>query len=215
MTLNASFKDSILYGDLEDTENKSVENASIAIQNGFVNFYPATKPEHSNSKEYEKILDLTELAIKKYANSQYKFASSLEPNEIEQIKKALNSYINNNEKVSEIKREILEDLTEFQKQIITNHREKVTELVKEKQSLEKQMMVLEYNKNKLIMDRLSKIIWPYDEKTKEYDQKIAQLQAKVEQYKNKIEKSKTMRPVANERDILLYKLHLKEKFGNK
>jgi len=214
MTLNTTFKDSILF-DLEDTKNKSIENASIVVSNGLTKFFSAINEEPSHTADYEKMLVLTELSIKKYANSEYKFTTALEPSEIEQIKKSLAAYVNNSEKVDEIKKEMLEDLTAFQKQIMVNHKQKIADLAKEKQACEKQIIILECAKNKLIMDRLSKIVWPYDETTKEYDSKIAQLQAKVVQYTSKLENSHKMRPAANERDILLFKLQLKEKFTKK
>lgn len=214
MTLNAAFKDSFLL-ELESTENKSVENATIAIKNGFANFYSTVKEEPEHNKDCEQVLNLTVIAIKKYANSHYKFNTSLEPNEIEQIKKALIGYVNNNDKVNALKKEILEDLTAFQNNILSNHKQKITELAKEKEACQKQLRIYECDKHKLIMDRLSKIVWPYDEKTREYDQKIAQLQAKVEQYVQKIANLNSMRPAANERDLLMYNLHLKEKFANR
>lgn len=214
MTLSASFKDSFLL-ELEDVENKSVENATIAIKNGFANFYSTVKEEPEYTEDCEQVLNLTVIAIKKYANSHYKFNTSLEPNEIEQIKKALIGYVNNNDKVNALKKEMLDDLTTFQHTILTNHKQRITELEKEKNACKKELMIAECDKHKLIMERLSKIVWPYNEKTKEYDQKIAQLQAKIEQYSQKIENLKSMRPAANERDLLMYKLHLKEKFSNR
>lgn len=209
MAFNAALEESILL-DFQNTENnKSVENATNAIKNGFVNFCSTIQEERKFSQDYAKIMDLMETTIKKYANSQYKFSTSLEPNEIEQVKKALNSYVNSNEKVNDFKRALLEDLTEFQHQILLNHKQRIIDTAKEKETHEKQIRLLECAKNKLIMDRLSQIIWPYDEKTKAYDIKIAQLQAKIQQ----IENQKCMRPAANERDILMYKMHLKEKFA--
>lgn len=212
MTLNTALKDSILF-DLE--ENKSIEDASSVIRSGLVKFFSAMKEEQSYTQDYARLVDLTEESISKYTSSQYKFTNCLEPNEIEQIKKALKKYTNDNEKVNAFKKEILEDLTAFQQNILTSHKERIIEVAKEKETCEKQMRICESEKNRLIMDRLSKIVWPYDETTKEYDAKIAQLQAKVQQYSNKIETLKTMRPSANERDILLFKLQLKEKFSNK
>jgi hypothetical protein len=212
MTLNSTLKDSILF---EIDENKSIEDASLAIRNGLANFFSTMNEERDYAKDYERILDLTEESIKKYANSEYKFNTALEPNEIEQIKKALISYTNHNEKVNEFKIAILEDLTTFQKQILSIHRERITQNAKEKELCEKQLRILECEKNKLIMDRLAKIVWPYDAKTKEYDQQITQLQVKVEQYTSKIANLKAMRPAANEKDILLYKIQLREKFATK
>jgi len=214
MALNYAFKDSILL-DLENMENKSIEDASLVIRNGFVNFFSAMNEEKNYIQDSDNMLDIAEASIKRFADSQYKTNTYLEPYEIEHIKKALIDYVNNHEKSGSFKNEIIEDLTAFQKQILTNHKERITELTKEKGIFEKQLRILECNKNQLIMERLSQIVWPYDAKTKEYDQKTAQLQAKIQQYASKIENLKGMRPAANERDILLYTLHLKEKFADK
>lgn len=209
MVLSNTLKDSLLF---EVEENKSLENASLAIRKGLVNFFSEMNEERNYTKEYEKILNLTEESIKKYADSQYKFNTALEPNEIEQIKKALINFTTDQAKISEFKNEIIEDLTAFQKQILINHKQKISLIENEKESYEKQLRILEFEKHKLIMDRLAKISWPYDSKTKEYDQKIAQLQAKITQSTNKLENIKSTRPAANERDLLLYKMQLREKF---
>lgn len=210
MTLNAALKDSILFN-IE--ENKPIEDASRALKGGLLNFLSAMNEERSYSKDNESMLDLTEASIKKYANSEYKVGRYLEPNEIEQIKKALVEFSKNHEKTAAFKQEIIEDLAAFQQQIFTTHKERIVEFAKEKENCEKQLRILECQKHQLIMDRLANIVWPYDAKTKEYDQKIAQLQAKVEQYTNKIKNQKEMRPAANEKDILLYTMHLREKFA--
>lgn len=206
MALNATFKN------FELEENKTIEDAGNVLKSGLVNFLSAMNEERNYAKNYESMLNLTEASIKKYANSTHKYGEYLEPNEIEQIKRALVEFSNNNE-TSEFKNEMIEDLTAFQQQILTNHKERITELVKEKEICEKQLRIAECEKNQLIMERLSQIVWPYDAKTKEYDQKIAQLQAKVEQYTNKIKNQKNLRPAANQKDILLYTMHLREKFA--
>lgn len=210
MALSNTLTDSLLF---EIEENKSIEDASLAIKQGLVNFFSAMNEERNYAKDYERILDLTEESIKKYTDSEYKFNNTLEPNEIEQIKKVLISFSTTQKEINEFKNAILEDLTAFQKQIFITHKERIIETAKEKETCEKQLRIQECEKNKLIMDRLSKISWPYDAKTKEYDQKIAQLQAKMEQLTNKLTNLKATRPAANERDILLYKLSLREKFA--
>ncbi len=207
MALNTTFKN------FEIEENKTIEDAGRVLKSGLVNFLSAMNEERNYAKDYESMLNITEASIKKYANSTHKYSEYLEPNEIEQIKRALVEFSNNHENTSEFKKEMLEDLTSFQQQILTNHKERITELVKEKEICEKQLRIAECEKNQLIMERLSQIVWPYDAKTKEYDQKIAQLQVKVQQYTTKIKNQKDMRPAANERDILLYTMHLREKFA--
>lgn len=210
MAINAAFKDSLL---LEIEENKSIEEASFILKQGLVKYFSTMQVEREYEQAREKMLNFTENSIKKYAYYSLKMNISLEPHEIEQVKKALVNYTCNCEKINELKKELLEDLTTFQYQIIAEQREIFLELINEKDNYEKQIKVLEYEKNKLIMERLSQIVWPYDAKTKKYDQKIAQLQVKVEQYAKKIENSKSMRPVATEKDLLLYKMHLREKFA--
>lgn len=214
MVANTKFNE-YLKLELQDIEDsKSIKHAAELLRKGLVNYY-STVHEENFIADREKILNQTALSIKMYSNSYYKNVANIEPHEIEQIKKGLNNYANDQEQIKAFKKEIIEDLTEFQKQIKANHIKKITDLTKEKQLYEKQLRVLEFEKNKLIMDRLSKIIWPYDKITKEYDSKIAQLQAKVQHYVGKIQYLQAMRPTANEKDILLYKMHLKEKFADK
>lgn len=210
MVLNASFKDSFL-NDID--ENKPIEEAAFILKQGLAKYFSTMQDERGYEQAREKMLNFTENSIKKYAYHSLKTQVSLEPYEIDQVKKALIEYASTCEKTDEFKKQLLEDLTTFQHKILGNQKEKIMELIKEKDYCEKQIKVLEYEKHKLIMERLSKIVWPYDAKTKKYDQQIAKLQAKAESYANKTQNQKDMRPAANERDILLYKMHLREKFA--
>ena len=162
--------------------------------------------------DYERIFNFTTSSIKTTANSQYKKALFLDATDIEQIKRALNEYKNHNESVSEFKEALISDLTSFQDEIKTNYQKRIDELTKERQACEKQIKIAEFSKNKLIMDRLSKVEWPYDAKTKEYENTVAKLKLKVKNIEQRIEEAKTMRPLANEKDILKYQMHLKEAF---
>lgn len=200
--------------ELQDSEeNKSFTSSSI--KSDLINFCSVVKETPESAKGYEEILNITTYSIKTFANSNSKSTTYLEPNEIDRIKISLKNYVNDHEKIDAFKNEVIKDLTEFQNQIKANHIQRITDLTKEKQFCERQIKILECGKHKLIMERLSKVVWPYDEKTKEYDNKIAKLQLQVQQYTNKIENLKNMRPAANEKDILLYKLHLVEKFAKK
>ncbi len=167
----------------------------------------------SNVEDYGKIFKQTTLSIKKFANAYYKTTTMIEPRDIEQIKVALNNYACKDVKVKEFKRELIEDLTAFQNQINTNYKERIAENKRKKQICERQIQVLEVEKNKLIMDRLSRIEWPYDSKTKEYDTKIAMFELQATQFGQKAEQMQQMRPMANEKEILIYELKLKEKFA--
>lgn len=205
---------SIALNDLVMSELDTVQVTTDTINKDTINLCAKVKEENV-TLDYEKILSMTSLSIKMFANSFYKASEFLEPSDIEQIKESLNNYANNNEKVEEFKNAILNDLTKFQKQIKVNHVQKIAELERQKQLSEKNLRVIEYEKKKLVMDRLSKVIWPYDAKTKEFDVKIASLQLQVQKYAQKIEELVQKRPAANEKEILLYRMYLNEKYKQK
>lgn len=204
---------SITLNDIMTLESETKEVVTNTIQNA--QNYVSTTREENVVLDYQKILNMTSLSIKMFANSYYKSSEFLEPSDIEQIKDSLNNYANSNEKVIEFKTAILNDLTKFQKQIKTNHVQKLAELERQKQFCEKQLNVITFEKNKLVMERLSKVIWPYDSKTKEYDSKIAALQLQLQKYQQKIYDLQQMRPAANEKEILLYRMYLNEKYSKK
>lgn len=170
-------------------------------------------PEEEYMAENKRVLSLTSMSIKMLSTSYYKSNTFLEASDIEQIKDSLRNYTRCSDKVNDFKNELIDDLTTFQQQIKTNHFKKLADMAKEKQFLEKQVNVLNFSKHKLIMDRLSKVEWPYDNKTKDYDNKIATLQIKIQKYGQKIEDLQKMRPMATEKDILIYQMHLKEKYS--
>lgn len=194
--------------------NQTLDNFSKQqIDLEMVNFF-STVQQDDLKVEYEKLLKLTAMSVKMHSTSYYKAFTSLEPAEIEKIKNALENYKNDNAKVNDFKAELINDLTNFQQEIKSNQIQKLNELRKQRQLMERQLRILSVEKHKLIMDRLSKIAWPYDEKTKDYDRKISQLEKQLEQNEQKIINLKAMRPMANEKEILMYQLHLKEKFGS-
>ena len=192
------------------TMNKVTE--LLKKDNATYNNFEEEKSE-AFSDEYQKVLKMTTMSMKMFSNSYCKKDAYLDYRDIEQIKTSLKNFANQNEKINEFKNALIEDLTTFQKQINEKHLRKITELAKEKNLCEKQINVLNADKHKLIMSRLSQIAWPYDEKTKEYDNKIAANEIKMKQIEQKIEYLKTMRPVANEKDILIYQMQLKEKYA--
>ena len=218
MTTSTTLNEYIKFELQNEEDERIISNAIHSIQKEFINYYSKAKEheqEQDISADYSKILNSIVLSVKSFANSSYKTFTYLEDRDVEQIKSSLNNYTNNNEKITEFKKELMDDLTAFQKQIRTNHVQKLAEMEKQKRFCEKQTRVFEFEKNKLIMDRLSKIIWPYDAKTKEYENKIANLHVQIQKYEQKIEQLQKMRPNANEKDILLYQMHLKEKYAKK
>lgn len=212
MITDTMLNDCVAFEVQNDEDNKTIKNATNAIKNDLVNYCSKMNEEQGFSTDCQRILKSIIISIKMFANFYYKNSIYLEISDIEHIKNSLNNYENKNKKINEFKQELIDDLTEFQTEIKTKHVQRINDLIKERQFCEKQIRVLEFEKNKLITARLSKIIWPYDKKTKEYDSKIAQLEIKTQQCINKIENLRKMKPIANEKDILIYKLRLKEKF---
>lgn len=202
--------------DLNNQEDiNTMKHATKAIRSEFIAYYnKAGKNEEDLSGLYSKILQMTNLSIKMYANSHYKTTAYLENLDIDQIKASLQNYANDNEKINEFKKAIIEDLSLFQKKIKETHLQKIVEMNKQKQLLEKQIRIWDYEKNRLIAERLSKIMWPYDSKTKEYDAKILTTQGQIKIIAEKLENLRQTKPMANEKDILLYQMHLKEKFAD-
>jgi len=218
MSANVTLNDYIALELKKAEDNNVVKSITHAIKKEYENCYPNEKTEEKPediAKDYAKILNMTNLSLKMFANSHYKLSPSLESSDIEQIKKSLNNYANKHETIVALKKELINDLTEFQTQIKTKHIQKIASLKEQKQLCEKQAQIYDFQKNKLIMDRLSKIVWPYDAKTKEYDSKIATLQSQINQCTQKILDLQQKRPMANEKDILLYQMYLKEKYANK
>lgn len=174
-----------------------------------------TKPfDNDFVKDYEKIIDLTTLSMDMYAHIYYKNFSYLEPIDIDQIKKSLNKFISNNNKTLDFKNELMDDLTAFQQQIKENQINKISEIANQKLACEKRLKFLNVQKQEYIINRLSCLKWPFDNEYKKYNAQISELENKSKYNTNKMIYLQKLRPSADEKDILLYKMHLKEKFVN-
>lgn len=217
MTANTTLNEYMTLNLKNLEDDSTIKNAINTIQKEFLNYYPKMPKiqEEDITVDYNKILNSIVLSVKKFAYSAYKDETYLESKDIDQIKSSLNNYMNHNDKIKEFKKELTNDLNEFQNQIRFNYNKKLMELEKQRRFYEKQIRVFEFEKNKLIMDRLAKIVWPYDEKTKEYENKIAKLQAQLQQCIHKIGRLEQAQPSANEKDILIYQMHLREKYSKK
>lgn len=211
MVASAILNDYRFYQAKSAEDALTVTNAVEAIRQEYQDYSFVAKPMPKD--DCAKILSQTTLSIKKFANSYYKSSAYLEPSEIDHIKDSLKNYASDDERVTAFKREIIDDLSNFQKQIKEKYVAQIADYRKKQQLCEKQIRVYEFEKNKLIMDRLSKIAWPYDAKTKEYDQKIAALESQAQHYAQRALSAQQMRPAANEKDILLYQMQLKEKYS--
>jgi hypothetical protein len=185
-------------------------------EKGFIGKMVSLTADNEYVTETTKMLSLVSASIETLSNDvRYKASQFIEAADIEQIKATLKKYTNNNEKVKSFKKMLIEDLTNFEQQIKVNHVQKIEALRKEKQFLERQLKVLDFAKHKLIMDRLSRIEWPYDAKTKEFDTKISALEFKIKRLGEKIEEANKFRPLAREKEILMYQIKLKEKYSVK
>lgn len=169
--------------------------------------------EKDRSEDYKKMLSQTALSMKQFANSNFKDSTYLDLKDIDQIKAALENFATNDDRVRNFKTELLGDLNEFQKCVEKRYYDKIADYKKKKSMCERKALILEFEKNKLIMERLSKIAWPYDEKTKTYDAQIESLQTQAKQYAQKIYIAERQKPQASEKDILIYQMHMKEKFS--
>jgi len=155
-----------------------------------------------------EIIDKIVTSMNDIANVETKGHKFIEPNEIATIKNTLVNYEARIEKLIEIKKE----LEKFEDQIKTNYTEKIREQKHELTSCEEQIEMLENTKEQFIKQRLSRFLWPYDAKTKRCDLKIAALKTRIKKCALKIDQLSGMRPAADEKDILLFQMQLKNKF---
>lgn len=169
--------------------------------------------EAVTSGNISELLSQTAMSMNNFAHSPYKAKVMLEPAEIDKIKSSLSKFTSDDKKAIEFKKEIINDLTNLQNQIKENYMGRIQGLYTKKETCERQIKVLEDKKYGLIKERLAKIEWPYDEKTKACDVEIARLKVLAQQYQQKMEYEQQMRPAANEKDILLYQLKQKEKYS--
>lgn len=160
----------------------------------------------------EKLVRYTAMSIKMLTNSYYKTESFIEPTDIDYVKQSLRNYAKNDDKLKGFRDAIINDLTEFQNQIKAKHVQTQARLYKEQQLCERQIQVLATAKSKLVRERLAKVLWPYDAKTKAYDAKISALQITNQKYIEKIENMKKSKPLASEKDVIIYQMQFKEKF---
>lgn len=215
MVANASIDNYIELILKNEEDIRTIKSVTELIKNEFVSNYAQVQKQEEKdcSKDFEKLLNLTKMSMRMFANSYYKASTFIEVSDIEQIKASLKNYKNDYKKVNEFKKHLIEDLSAFQTQIKTNHLTKIATLTKEKELMEKQLKVLEYKKHKIIMERLSNILWPYCQETTDCTTKMAMLDAKIQQTAQRIEHLKSLRPMANEKEIMMYQMHLKEKYS--
>lgn len=162
------------------------------------------------TEDVNAILELTSASIKMHATCDYKPVAFIDATDIENIKRTLAQYQDDDARIHQIKYAIIEDLSYFQSELTLNHEERLKAFKSKKAELEKQLRVVDYAKKKLVSQRLARLAWPYDDKTQQYDGLIAKFELQLKKLNSKIEEEIKLRPMANEKDILKYQLHLKE-----
>ena len=155
-----------------------------------------------------KILSHTAMSMKMYANSCYKATEFLEISEIDRIKSSLTYYLDSDSKLENFKKELIEDLSYFQKQIRTNHVQKIVDITKQKQQYEKERTDLNTGYKPAKTN-----FWSANPQKQEHAIRVATIQAKIEQLSQKLAELQQTRPLANAKDILLYRMYMKEKYS--
>ena len=190
---------------------KNVEKNTFSVDT--VEFVSTT--ENKSALEISKLVKMTSMSINTSANAQFKTRCYLTPHDVETIKDALNNFTSKDVTVNNFKAQLISDLTDFQDKIVTNHIATLRKLRSEKALLEKSARDLDAAKNKIVMDRLSKIQWPYNEVTKQIDSKIAVINVKTAKYAKRIQELEETKPVAEEKDLILYQMEMKQKYNVK
>ena len=217
MTANMQIADYIGADFKKIKDADTLKNVTESIKQEFTREYKNEECVDSTGDnyagEYNKILSLTFMSIKMYASSSFKKSEFLETSEIDRIKSALANYTNNNQKVEEFKTKIINDLTDFQKQINANHIQRITDLTKQKLLYEKELTVLINGGCKPKKSNFIQIVWSVKVEQQEHENRITVLQAKIKQLGQKLTDMEQKRPFADAKDILLYRLAIKEKYN--
>jgi len=156
------------------------------------------------------IIDKISNEMNKIANLRWKGHTFIEPSEIENIKKNI---LTVDKRITKKGAELQKELTGFQERIFSDYRNMVSEYHSKKMDCLAQIDILESEKRQLVMKKLSQGLWPFDKKIKAYDTQIANLKLKFKRYTQKLETVEAMRPAANEKEILMFQMELKEKFA--
>jgi len=158
--------------------------------------------------DFDYIINAVVSSMTNVAKLPTKKSTFIEPNEIEAIKKSLNSYSADCEAIDEFRLA----LTIFQEKIQIEYAQKIKLYNDERIVFEAQIDSLEAAKRKIVNKRLSQMLWPFDEQTRKYDSQIDSLKIRAGRCAQKANAIMAMRPAANEKDLLVFKAQLKQKF---
>ena len=211
MVLNCIIEDSgaIAKKNSEDTITMSKVSDFIGQE-----YKKVCSPIADLETHYGKILSQTTLSLRRMANSFNRTSEYLEVSDVEHIKDALNKYASNDDRVKAFKNVIIDDLTDFQKQIRANHIKKMADYNGKRQLCEKQIAHIVAEKKQLTPGFLN-IFGADAKKIKECDSKINALKSQLQQHINKVVIVQQSPPIADEKDILIYQMQLKDKYGKK
>lgn len=148
--------------------------------------------------------------INYFACLSHKTFKFVEPKEIEVIKNVILKIY----RVPTKTREALEnELTKFEEEIKQDFRVKVLEYNEKRIACEEQADKLQTEKKKFILRNLLKFSSSFYKSIEIFDRKIKKLKMQANRYSDYIMLTGVTRPVAQEKDILLFKIHLKQKFA--
>jgi len=171
--------------------------------------------EYTNSKELtlednlDEIINMVVSKMNSIASLSYKCSKFLEPVEIKKIQESLKIHVEKSENIKAVKNE----LELFQEQIQIVYERRISQQKKERLYYEDQINRLETAKKEVMGANLSRMLWPHDERTKRFNTTIASLKAKIVKCNFKLRQLTSMRPAANEKDILVFQMQLKNKFA--
>lgn len=203
--------DIVFLAGLETDEQKPLKEQKSSQTDGDIIAFNVISETQSEVFEvdFDHVINAVVASITKTANIPTKGVPFIEPIEIENIKNSLDRVSGNNEAFAEVKNE----LTNFQNQIKSNYAKKVKDYNIERMAYDREILMLEEAKKEIVMARASKMLWPFDEKTRAIDKKVEVLKIKSQRCAQKVSDILTMRPAANEKDLLIFKSQLKEKFS--
>lgn len=207
---------SIVLQDLEVSEEKqqeilkAVTNVIKTVNISYVS--TTTKPKDLN-REYKKVLMNMTMSLKKCATAGFKTKASVDVAEIEQIKNSLMNFKGEEAEVTEFARKMVSELTNFQKVLRNNYVTRIADIKRKEMLVADKIKALETERTETVFNRLKNIVWPYDSKTKDYENQIAQYKNQLRAYQNRLSEAKQTRPSANEKDLLIYELKMKEKYS--
>lgn len=182
------------------------ESGYFVDSKGFTNIF---------NDEATKMVHLAVLSLKTFSNVFYKDYPYIDEEDIEKIKNALLNYACQDSKSKLLKQELIENLNQFKLSLEIKHKKQVQELQKQvlvQRHILEELKIQEEKSTNLI-SKLLKISIQSSAKESSIKAQINMTSARLEKYSQQLEDLKTKGAIANEKEILVYQMQLKEKFS--